>query len=130
MPAQAQLTYGQLLKAVEQLTRPERDRFVDDVAALRVSTRAPRLSRTESDLLTKINQGVPADLQSRYDGLITKRRGGTISEDEYNELLRLTEEVEDLDARRVEYLAELARLRETTVPALMQDLGITTPRYA
>ncbi len=88
------------------------------------------LSQTESEFLTKIHQGIPADLQSRYDGLIAKRRGGTISKDEYNELLRLAEEVEDLDARRVEYLAALARLRETTVPALMQDLGITTPRYA
>ncbi len=130
MPAQAQLTYGQLLKAVEQMARPERDRFVKDVVALRASARAPRLSRTESDLLTKINRGVPADFQSRYDDLIAKRRERSISQAEYNELLELIEKVEKLDVRRVEYLAELARWRKTTVPALMKDLGIETPPYA
>ncbi len=130
MPAQVQLTYGQLLKAVEQMPRPERDRFVRDVVALRVSTRTPRLARTESDLLMKINRGVSTDLQSRYDDLITKRRDRSISQVEYDELLRLTERIEELDARRVEHLAELARWRQTTVPALMKDLGIKTPPYA
>ena len=130
MPAQAQLTYGQLLKAVEQMPQPERDQFVDEVVALRASTRAPRLSRTEFELLTKINKGIPADLQNRYDDLINKRRGLTISQVEYDELLRLTEQIEELDVRRVEYMAELARWRKTTVPALMKDLGIKTPPYA
>ncbi len=130
MPAQAQLTYGQLLKAVEQMPQPERDQFVDEVVALRASTRAPRLSRTEFELLTKINKGIPADLQSRYDDLINKRRGRTISQAEYDELLRLTEQIEELDVRRLEYMAELARWRKTTVPALMKDLGIKTPSYA
>ncbi len=85
------------------------------------------LSQTRSELLTKIRQGIPADLQRRFDDLIGKRRGRTISQAEYEELLRLTEQIEDLDARRVEYLAELARLRETTVPVLMKDLGLKTP---
>ncbi len=85
------------------------------------------LSQTRFELLTKIRQGIPADLQRRFDDLIGKRRGRTISQAEYEELLRLTEQIEDLDARRVEYLAELARLRETTVPALMKDLDLKTP---
>ncbi len=130
MPAQTPLTYRQLLKAVEQMPQSKLDQFVGDVAALRASTRAPRLSHTESDLLTKINRGVPAELQSRYGALVAKRRAGGISQAEYDELLRLTEEVEDLDVQRVEYLAELARLRKMTVPALMKDLGIKTPAYA
>ncbi len=87
-------------------------------------------SQTESELLTKIHQGIPADLQSHFDDLIGKRRGRTISQAEYEELLRLTKKIEDLDARRVEYLAELARLRETTVPLLMKNLGLKTPPYA
>ena len=124
------LSTKQLLRAVEQMPQPELDHFVDRVVALRAAQRPPRLSRAESDLLMKINQGVPADLQSRYDELISKRREAVISRDEYDELLRLTDKVEGLDAKRVEYLAELARLRKTTLPALMADLGIKPPPYA
>ncbi len=130
MPAKAPMKYRQLLKAVEQMPQSKLDEFVADVLALRARTRAPRLSRSESELLTKINRGVPADLQSRYDDLVAKRRERKISEAEYDELLRLTEEVEELDVQRVEHLTELARLRKTTVPALMEDLGIKTPAYA
>jgi hypothetical protein len=118
---------GQLVKAVEQMSPPELDRFAEEVMAPRASHRAPRLSRTESELLTKINQAVPAELQGRYDQLIAKRREGALSKSEYDELLRLTEQVEELDAKRVEYLADLARLRETSLPELMKDLGIKTP---
>lgn len=127
---QAQLTAAELLKAVEQMPRPDRDDFVDQVVHLRTRPRATGLSRAESELLAKINRGVPAALQSRYDALVVKRREGKITKDEYDELLQLTSQVEELDAQRVGYLAELARLRRTTLPALMRDLGIKTPPYA
>lgn len=130
MPVEAQLTTGQLLKAVEQMPQPELEQFVEQVVVLRARQRAPGLSRTESELLAKINQGVPAHLQSRYDELIAKRRADTLSQTEYDELLRLTEQVEEFDVRRVEWLAQLARLRMTTLPALMEDLGIKPPPYA
>ena len=130
IPIEAQMTTGQLLKAVERMPQPELDRFVERVVALRASLRAPRLSQAESELLAKINEGVPAGLQSRYDELIAKRRGATLTPGEHDELLRLTEQVEALDARRVEYLAELARSRKTTLRALMRDLGIQPPPYA
>jgi hypothetical protein len=127
---EAQLTVGQLLAAVEQMPQPELDQFVDRVVAFRAGQRAPQLSGSESELLAKINQGVPADLQGRYDELISKRRNWTLTEREHDELLHLTEQVEGLDAERVKYLAELARLRKTTLRALLKDLGIKPRPYA
>jgi hypothetical protein len=88
------------------------------------------LSPKESDLLVKISQSLPDDLQRRYDELIAKRRESALSEAEYDELLRLTEQVEAFDVKRVEYLAELAHSRKTTLRALMKDLGIKTPASA
>jgi hypothetical protein len=85
------------------------------------------LSPKESELLVKISQSLPADLQRRYDELIAKRRESALSEAEYDELLRLTEQVEAFDIKRVEYLAELARSRKTTLRVLMKDLGIKAP---
>ena len=119
---QAHLSSKELLQAIENMPRRERERFVAEVVALHAG--APRLSRTESELLIQINQGVPAERQSRYDELICKRREAMLSQSEYDELLRLTGQVEAWDAKRVELLAELARFRKTTLPALMKDLGI------
>ncbi|MDM8514928.1 hypothetical protein QUF76_01920 [Desulfobacterales bacterium HSG16] len=48
----------------------------------------------ESELLLKINQGVPQRLQARYDELIAKRRELSLSTEEYDELLKLTDRIE------------------------------------
>ena len=127
---EAQLPTDELLKAVGQLSQPELEQFVFQVIALRARRKAPSLPRAESELLLKINQGASPDVQKRYGELIAKRRAETLTPDEYNELLRLTEQTEALEARRVEYLAELARLRNTTLAALMKDFGIRKPAYA
>ena len=126
---EAQLSYNELLKAVEQLSLPELEQFVPQVIALRARHKAPTLPKDEADLLLKINQGMPPDIQKRYDKLITKRRAETLTPDEYSELLRLTDHIEKLEAKRVEYMAELARLRKTSLTALMEELGIR-PAYA
>ncbi len=47
--------------------------------------------------------------------------------EEYAELLRLTEEVERHQVAHVQALSDLAQLRRTTLPKLMQDLGIQAP---
>ncbi len=125
--ASTQLTAGELLRAAEQMSEKELDGFVEQVVALRARHRAPSLSKAESDLLVRINQGVPRDLQQRYDELIARRREGTLTDEEYEELLRRTDEVEALDVTRVELLVELARLRGTTLPAVMEELGLNKP---
>jgi len=126
----AQLSSEQLLKAIEAMPEPEREQFVAQVIALRARRQAPALPPAESDLLLRINQGVPADLQRRYDELIAKRRAATLTQDEHSELLHLTDEIEQFDADRLECLAELARLRHTSLPVLMKELGIQHPAYA
>ncbi len=121
---EAQLNASQLLKATEQWSEGELDRFLTELLALQASRKAPRLSKIESELLVRINQGIPHGLQQRYDELIARRREGTLTDSEHRELLRLTEQVEELDVARVELLAELARVRQSTLPAVMADLDI------
>lgn len=127
---EAQLPTDELLRAVGQLNQADLEQFVSQVIALRAKRQAPSLPRVESELLLKINEGVPSDIQKRYNDLIAKRQAETLAPDEYEELLRLTQQVEKLEARRVEYLAELARLRGTSLTALMENLGIRPPAYA
>ncbi|MBS1253352.1 MAG: hypothetical protein MAG451_02401 [Anaerolineales bacterium] len=126
---EAQLSSDELLEAVGQLSLSELEQFVHRVIALQARRKAPSLPQAEVELLLRINRGIPPDIQERYDELIAKRRAETLTPDEYSELLRLGDEVEKLEARRVEYLAELARLRKTSLTALMEDLGISAPPH-
>ncbi len=126
---EAQISPKQLLKAVDQLPTFEFEQFVEQILMRRAQRNGAHLSSTESELLLKINQGIPADVQRRYDELISKRRAETITSEEYSELLRLTNQIEKLDAERVRWLIELARYRQTSLPALMDQLGIQPPPY-
>jgi len=60
----------------------------------------------------------------RYDELFAKRRAESLSPGEGNELLDLTEQLEQLEAERIEYLTELACLRQVSFAELMADLAI------
>lgn len=127
--SQVELSPEQLLKAVSKLPPPELDRFIAQAAKLRSPVIGRRLSRRESELLLKVNRGVPADVQRRYDALIAKRQGFTLTSAEYDELLKLTDEIERLDAQRIEYLSELAHLRKKPLTVVMDELGIQAPAY-
>jgi hypothetical protein len=84
----------------------------------------PRLSERESELLLAINRGLPAEVAKRYRILVDRRRSGTLSPEEHQELLRLTDQAEQLQAERIEHLAELSQLRGKPLGALMEELGI------
>jgi len=125
----AQLTADDLLQAVKQLDPSELEGFVWQIIAFQAHRKAKGLSKEESELLIKINQGIPPVIQERYDKLIVKRQSETLTPGEYDELLRLTDQIEKLDAERVEYLKELVCIRQTSLTALMEELDIQTPNY-
>lgn len=68
-------------------------------------------------------------MQQRFDLLTAKRSAETLTSEEYDELLALSDEIELRDAQRVEYLAELAQLRNISLRSLMQQLDIRPPAY-
>ena len=127
---QANLSSEELLNAVAQLSRPDLEEFVSEVLSLQAQRKAPSLSKAEEELMVKLNRGVAGEVQRRYDELSAKRASETLAPAEHAELLRLTEQIESLQAERVECLAELARIRKTTLSALIKSLGIPTPKHA
>ncbi len=119
-----QIEKEQLLNAVLQMPRNELEEFVRKVFSLKAREYAPTLSEKETELLLKINQGLPASLQQRLNELIDKRQSRTITPDELEELIRLTDQVEMHDAERLKHLIELAHLRGVTLDELIKKLGI------
>ena len=118
------MSFYDLLSGVAQLDTPELERFVSQVLALRAKRFAPNLSKQEAELLIKINQHWPIDLQHRYDKLTLKRQAETLTTEEHQELLAFIAQVEQADAERAQAMGSLAQLRSVPLPQLMQDLGV------
>jgi len=53
-----------------------------------------------------------------------KRRAEQLTLDEHTELLALTDQIEQAEADRAAALASLAQIRQTSVRAVMQALGL------
>ena len=121
---EAQVSPDDLIRAADQLSPPELERVVSQLLALLAHRRAPSLSPAETELLQAINQGLPSELRERYEALIERRRESTLTPEEHDELLRRTDEVEAVEARRASSLAELARLRGVSLAEVMDSLGI------
>jgi hypothetical protein len=126
---EVQLSSEELLKAVEQLSQADLERFVSQVIALQAQRKASSLPQVEAELLLKINQGIPSDTQKYYDELMAKREAETLTTEEHKELLYLSEQIEQLQVQRIEYLADLARMRKISLTVLLENLGIQTQMY-
>lgn len=120
------MTKEEILEAVNKLSTLDLEEFVAAAIALRAHRRAPSLPHSESELLLKINQGLPAELWERVDVLRAKLEDETLPPEERVELLQLNEQIEELNVDRVKLLAELADQRGVTLSKLMQDLEIST----
>lgn len=123
----AQFSPNDLIRAAEQLDAPELERVIADLLALLAHRKAPALDQTEAELFQRINRGIPADVQQRYDVLIVRRRAEQLTPDEYSDLLQLTERIARIEAERTADLAMLARLRNIPMVRLKADLGISVP---
>ncbi len=96
------------------------------IFSLLARRKAPGLSKQESEIMMKINRGISPEIQEYYNKLIAKRRSETLTAEEYSELLKLTAQIEKLDVERLEYLKELACIRQISLTTLMKQLNIQT----
>ena len=121
------LTTKDILSAVSHLSLPELEQVFERVLALQAERKAVHLSREESALLSRVNQGLPRELRERLTLLRAKREEESISDAEYEELTKLTDQAEELHADRMSALVELTKLRGVSLPILMEQLGVHFP---
>jgi hypothetical protein len=124
---QAKLTTEDLMAALEQLEPAEAEKVSRHLLHLQARRKAPHLSEREAELLREIYREKRPGFQERFDELNIKRRAFSLAREEYEELLRLVDESEAFTLRRLEALVELAQLRQVSLPALMQQLGLKAP---
>lgn len=88
------------------------------------------LPTAEAGLLERIGEGLPPATWARYQALKEKRDAGTLTDAEHADLIRLVNEVEIWNARRLDAVAELAKVRGVRFPKLVQELGLGAPTPA
>jgi hypothetical protein len=113
-----------LLNVVVQMPDREFDRFFKKASELRKSKYKIAFSPKESELILKINTIVSIDLREKYNVLYEKFRNKTLTEAENQELLKLNDKLEMLNAERLKFIGKLAKLRGRTLDEIMQDLKI------
>lgn len=124
-----QLTTSELLEATNQLNTHELGEFVEQITHLYAHRKAPSLSPKETELLLKINQGIPATTQKPYTRLRKRLEAEEITPEEQEELIRLSDQIESQNVERLQALIELAQLRNMSVKEMMKQLGISSPDY-
>lgn len=91
---------------------------------------APSLTEQEAEFLLKINSGVvPDTIRTRCAELTTKAQQETLTKAERKELESLVDEIELLNAECIDYLAQLAQLRQQPLDKLMAKLEIQPLSY-
>lgn len=123
-----EITTENLLSAVVQMPEREYEQFIQKANKLRKKKLTDKTSRKESDLILKINTIFPTDKRERYNELYVRFQESSLSEIEHQELLNLNEEFEILNAKRIKYVGELAKLRNQTLEKVIADLHIKTSK--
>ena len=118
------MSVDELLKAVDDLSESDLDHLVGRALSVRARRRAPVLTTEETALFLKINQGIPEALHREYLALVALRDEDTIDETQYDRLLELGDQIDELAAQRAGALAQLAEIRQVSLRQLMDDLGI------
>lgn len=123
--AQSQaLSPDDLLRAVDRLDESQLQSFVAQLLYRAARRLAPVLERRESELLEAINRGLPAASEKRYRELIAERQAEALTPAALEELKRLTDQAEKLQAERMAHLVSLAQFRGVSLTDLMTELGI------
>ncbi len=126
MSIQLDVTTENLLSAVAKMPEVDFNRFVEKARKMRKVS--GRISGKEADLLHKINTVFPTEKRLRYDSLYERFRSDDLSEKEHKELVKLSDEFEVLNVKRLEYVGKLASIRNQLLRDVINDLGLKPQR--
>jgi hypothetical protein len=118
-----------LVRTAEQLKLSQLEELINRLKELRQQRLLKRLPADEAELIDRINNWLPPDLQEQLSSLTAKRDAGTLPANQQDELTGLLDKAREAHNQRVEVLTELAGLRNTSLTALMNELGVRFPDY-
>ena len=118
-----------LVNSAEKLKLSQLDELISRLKDLKQQRLIKRLPTDEAELVEKLNNWLPADIQEQLSVLIAKRDANTLNPKEQTDLTALLEKAKEAHNKRAEVLTELAGSRGISLTALMNDLGVRFPDY-
>jgi hypothetical protein len=85
------------------------------------------LPHEEAELLSRIGEGLPTSTWTRHRELVGKCQDETLTSEEQQELIALSDTIEEWNAERLALVAELAKHRGVPFDELMKTLGLSRP---
>jgi hypothetical protein len=123
----ANISVETLVKAAEQLSTPDLQKFRSQVLAMTARRAASNVPQDEAQCLLQINQRLAPGLQEQYEELIGRCEAETLTAEQHAMLLQLSQQAEAIDVQRLEALTKLSRLRGVTLAELLRQLQIDKP---
>ena len=124
----ANIEIGQIKSLFPKLSTNDLEEFLLEIKAIIGSRKNSKKGNKETELIEKLNETVlPEASILAYQTIIEKRANSNLSEKEQTQLNKLIDEDLILQTKRIHILGELAKLRDKTVPELMEQLGLQTP---
>ena len=125
-----QISISELLRSVGQLSTHDFEDFFIKIQSLRhQKTASDGMNIEESKLLKQIKTGLLSTKQTRFEYLIARRDARTITESEFEELLKLTHEIEKNDVIRLKRIAKLADLKRMTLPEVVSFYNLQPTQH-
>lgn len=118
------LSVEDLFSSVSSLETSEIELFMKKMGQLVARRKTISASERETALLLAINQAIPQKLQERYTVLVQKSENETMNADENKEFLKLVDKMETQNAKRLQYLLELAQLKGVSLTHIMTQLHL------
>jgi hypothetical protein len=112
-----------LLDLVKRLPPNERQEFALRFAQWQVD------AASEDELIDTAREKLPVAEQKRLKRLVVKGEGAQLTDDERGDYVQLARQAEQLDARRLQALAELSRRWQLPVDAVMKRVGWERARH-
>lgn len=119
-----QVGIDDLVQGISRLNTAELTTFFEQLNRVIGGQKSPSPLGQEAVLLKQIKAIIPASVIRRLKELQTKRKGNTLSEKEQEEMLLITDFIEEKSAERVVLLAALAKIRQVSLPDLMKQINL------
>lgn len=116
-----------MLEGMANWEMPLLESFARSVNEIVAKRKSPNLTKAETELLQKINQGIPSAALEEYNSLKIKQKTAALTAAEQIKLNEVIDFIEAKEAAFLGHLISLARLRKVPVEKLRKQLGIKTP---
>jgi hypothetical protein len=119
-----QIGFDDLVQSVSRLNTSELTTFFERLNHTISGQKSLSSFGEEAILLKQIKTIIPASVIRRFKELQTKQCNHSISEKEQEEILAITDFIEDKSAERIVLLAALAKIRQMPLTDLVNQLQL------